>query len=83
MDIELAVRVRECEPGLLNRDVGRLSFGQQAPRDERALEVLGRGVSPAGAQQRLIRERPREAHAIERALCRIELFGLEAQGAKI
>jgi hypothetical protein len=60
-----AVGVRQREHRVLHRRIGGLALGEHRPRDERALEVLGRGIGPAGAQERLVGERALESHPVE------------------
>ena len=80
--VELAVRVRQREQAVLDGAVRRVALDEDAPGHDRALEALGRRVRPAGAEQRAGRERPLEAHAIERALGEVELRRVEQQRAE-
>ncbi len=66
----------------LHGAVRDFALGENAPRHHCAFEVLRRDVRPARAEQRLVRERPVEAHAIEELLRAREVGGLEHQLAE-
>jgi hypothetical protein len=72
--VELAVRERQRELGLLHRRVRALALRQQRPRHDGALVVLAGHRSPTGREQRSVRERPFEPYAIERCFRAVELL---------
>jgi hypothetical protein len=80
--VQARIGGRQREQRLLDRRVGRLAIGEHAPRHERPLVLLGRRLREAGAQQRLVRERPLEAHPVERALRLVESGRLEEERAQ-
>ena len=75
--VQLAVRVRQRQQRFLHGAVRDFALGEHVPRHHRAFVVLRRYVRPAGAEQRLVRERPVEAHAVEELLRAREIGGLE------
>ena len=64
--VELGEGVRDGEVGLLHRRIQQVAAAQLHPRRERPLVVAERRVRPAGAEQRLVRVRPVEAHPRQR-----------------
>ena len=65
---ELGKCVGHGEHGFLHRRIQQAAAAQLEPRRERALKVLALGVGPAETEQRLVRERPVETHALQRRL---------------
>ncbi len=82
MHVELAVGVGQREHGLLDGGVGGLALRQDAPGNQRPVELLGGGVGPPGAKQRQVGEGPLETDAVEGALGRPERRRLEEQRAE-
>jgi hypothetical protein len=80
--VQAGIRMRQGEHRFLDRGVRRLARHQEAPRNERAVVVLGRRLGPSGPQQRLIRERPLEADAVERLLRALGVRRFEQHGAE-
>jgi hypothetical protein len=80
--VQLSVREGQRQPGFLHGAVGGVAIDEQAPRNERSLVVARRSVGPTGAEQRLVRIRTVEAHAVERLLCAIEARCLEHHAAE-
>ena len=66
--IELRVGVRNGEIGFLHGRVEHVAAAQLEPRRERLRVALLGGVRPAGAEQRLVRLRAFQAHALQHRL---------------
>ncbi len=79
---QLAVREWQGEDGFLHRGVRGFALGEDAPRNQRPVELLRRSVGPARAKQRLVGERTLQTNPIQRALGRLERRRFEEQRAE-
>jgi hypothetical protein len=80
--VELAVRERCSKQRLLHGEIGHVARHEDVQGHERALEVAGGHLGPAGAQQRLVRQRPLDPHAIQRLLGALIVLRLEQHRAE-
>src|SRR5881394_984848 len=80
--VELGEGVRDGEVGLLHRRIQQVAAAQLHPRRERPLVVPERRVRPAGAEQRLVRVRPVEAHPRQRRPGARRLIRLQVREAE-
>ena len=74
---ELGIGVRHGEIGFLDRGIEEVAALELLPRKQRRLVLLRRCIGPAGAEQRLARQRAIEAHALERDARGGRLSGLQ------
>jgi hypothetical protein len=80
--VEFGIRVRYGEHRLLHGRVGRIALHEDVPGHQGAVVVAGVGLGPAGAQQRLVRERAFEPDAVERLARTLEVVRVEQQRAE-
>ncbi len=66
----------------LNCGIRRLTIHQDVPRHERAVILLGRGLSPACPQQSLVRERSLEMDAVQCLPGPLKIARFEQHGAQ-
>ena len=65
---ELRERVRHGQQRLLHGGIEQAALAQREPRRQSCAIVRRFGVGPADAEQRLVRERPAQAHPLQRRL---------------
>src|SRR5207249_11763866 len=77
-----SVRMRYTNNNCLNCGIRRLTIHQDVPRHERAVILLGRGLSPACPQQSLVRERSLEMDAVQCLPGPLKIARFEQHGAQ-